>query len=37
MPCNVDIVKARRAGEEVKTGGSCELEVDFSINTVGHS
>ena len=34
MYCNVDIVKAREAGKEVGTEGSCELDMDFSINNV---
>lgn len=33
---DIDIVKARRTGEEVEAGGSCEPEVDFSSNIVGH-
>lgn len=34
MYCNVDIVKAREAGREIGTEGSCELEIYFSINHV---
>lgn len=36
MYCNVDIVKAREVGKEVVAEGSCELEMDFSINTLIH-